>query len=507
MFKRNFMMLRILSLALAIVMCLGFTGCKKTDDDDGSGYWVYESEIITTNDGDSNDADSQTSDGNQGGSNNAQTQSGSGNSQGKDSLENVKTKGKTFTILSSLLPTKEDPDNTLFEKVFFARVREVEKELDVKIKIINTIDPTPANLSASIMAGKKVADVIEVELRNMPALITSGYLKSWNEVPGINVNDSKYIKAYTKLGEIGAKNWGLQYMKPPEVRYCLVMNKNILKSAGIDADNIYNLIESKQWNWDTFLDYAKTTTNPSKGIYGIGGRPDYIVEMLMASNDAKLVTLDGNGKGTPSYTSSKVLESLNFMDALINKEKVAMITSSMRTPNNFTPADYIDEFISGKLAFILEDSWILNQRVKPEVKNFDYGMVMIPMGPSAKNYTSSSEHARVFVVTSTNKELDFTSKVFNALAESPKGYEGDQWWIDDVQADYFQKNDKKSIEMYKKSLDSASWDAGWGIDALKDGFKRKVVYESIVWTGGKTPEATINGIAGTYDKVITDVFK
>lgn len=490
-----------LTLSVALVLC-SFTSCRKKDDD----YSVYESIIELPTDTDSksdNKGDTQS------GNNSASASGGSSASASKGNSGSVTTKGKTFTIVSDLLPAKESKDNQLFEKVFFERVREVEKQYGCTIKIINTLFPSPKNLAPMISAGKKIADVIEVELRNLPALSTGGYLKPWNEIPGINTGDSKYTASYTKLATMGKNVWGLQFEKPPEVRYCLIMNKNLLKAAKINPDDIYSMINNKTWNYDKLIEYAKATTDAGKGIYGVGGRPDYVAEMLLASNNAKLVSMDANGKATATYTSQNVINSMNFLNRMINEDKVFMTASGMFKSGTYDASvpDYTDQFIKGKIAFLFEDSWVLNQQIRPKVKNFDYGMIMIPLGPNGTQYVSPAEHARVFTVTSTNKELDFTAKIFNELAKQPSGYSGDNWWKEEIQLDYFQKGDTKSMDIYLKSLESSTWDLGAGIDAVNKGFKNTVIFDSMFWkTKGLTPEAAIKSLAGTYDKTINDLF-
>ena len=424
-----------LTLSVALVLC-SFTSCRKKDDD----YSVYESIIELPTDTDSksdNKGDTQS------GNNSGSASGGSSASASTGNSGSVTTKGKTFTIVSDLLPAKESKDNQLFEKVFFERVREVEKQYGCTIKIINTLFPSPKNLAPMISAGKKIADVIEVELRNLPALSTGGYLKPWNEISGINTGDSKYTASYTKLATMGKNVWGLQFEKPPEVRYCLIMNKNLLKAAKINPDDIYSMINNKTWN------------------------------------------------------------------RMINEDKVFMTASGMFKSGTYDASvpDYTDQFIKGKIAFLFEDSWVLNQQIRPKVKNFDYGMIMIPLGPNGTQYVSPAEHARVFTVTSTNKELDFTAKIFNELAKQPSGYTGDKWRKEEIQLDYFQKGDTKSMDIYLKSLESSTWDLGAGIDAVNKGFKNTVIFDSMFWkTKGLTPEAAIKSLAGTYDKTINDLF-
>ena len=417
----------------------------------------------------------------------------------------VVTKGKTFTIVSSLLPKRDSKSKVLFEQIFYKRVAEVEKEYGVTIKVVNTLSGDAAHVAPLIQAGKMVANVVETQVRWLPALVSAGYIKPWDQVPGIDLNNPNFSAGYTKVATIGSKHYGLQYMKPPEVRYCVVMNKNLLTKAGIDPNGIYTMINNKTWNFDKLLEYAKKTTNTGKGIYGIGGNPEYLMEMLMNANEARIVTIGSNGKATPTYTSNNVVEALDFMNKLINVEKVYKTTATMAKKTGFYTPDYISEFVQGKCTFLFEDSWVINHSIRPKVKNFDYGMITVPLGPSGKTYTSSSGHARVFYITSTNKELDFTVKIFNALAESPSGYTGDQWWKDEVALDYFQSGDANSPKTYEYLLNNMSFDFGLGMENVFDGFK-DAAFGSIFWNSGKTPSAAIAGIKGNYDKAINDFF-
>lgn len=491
--------------AVCLISCLSIfalsAGCSKNPSD-GSEYSYYESVITVTKDDDGSSGGS----GQQGGSQQG-TQSGSSSAGGTSSsaqLDEVETEGKTFTIVSSLLPDRDAKNITLFERLFYQRVEEVEKEYGVTIKVVNSMGGSAEDVAPMIRAGKMVGNIVETQVRWLSPLISSGYINPWDNVKGVDINNDNLTAGYTKLATIGGKHYGLQFMKPPEVRYCVVMNKNLLKSEGIDPDSIYTMIESKKWNWDTFEQYAIKTTNSTRGIYGMGGNPEYIMEMLLSANNANLVTLNSSGKATPSYTSSNVKQALSFMNKLINTDKVYKTQASMSSKTGFSTPDYTSEFVQGKCTFLFEDSWVLPE-IRSKVKNFDYGMITVPLGPSGKEYTSSSGHARVFYITSTNKELDFTAKIFNALIEPPAGYSGDQWWQDEIMLEYFQSNDKHSMDIYIDSLNSMSFDYGLGLDNLFDGFKN-AAFGAMFWNSGKTTDAAIDSIAGAYDKTITDFF-
>lgn len=489
---------------LSVCLMLSCIGCKKTVTYEE--YLSVEPETPVSGNSNTSEENTPTQDNS---SDNKNNSSNTGTSSTVNKDDKSVTKGKTFTICAPNLPTSVDSDSPLFEKVLFDRIEEVEKKYGCKIKVVNSIPVEMNNLVPLLQAGKDFANVIELDIRKMMPLMTAGYLVPWNEMPNINVNDSKWISGYTQLAKFYGKNYGLQFEKPPELRICMIMNKTLLKSSGVDADGIYDLIKNKKWDFATFRQYAISATKVVNGVttsYGLGGNPMYISNSLICSNDGRLVTLEGN-TAKATYTSQKVVQALNFFNQLVNDDKVFMKTAGMSSKSTYNSSmpDYIKQFIDGKIAFFIEDSWALNQQIKPRVKNFEYGMVSVPMGPSASEYVSCSTHARMFAVPVTNKDKEFTSIIFNALAESPSGYTG-EWYWDDIQADYFQNNDKKSIEIYKNDLNNMVSDLGYSVTALNDNYLNTVVLGSIFWNSGQTPEAALKGLEGAYDSTIASMF-
>ena len=424
----------------------------------------------------------------------------------------IDMKGYTFTIASGWLPTALTPTSTLFERLFFERIKQVEKDYNCKIKIIK-FDGTVDLLRPYIMAGKKVADVIEVMPTYLMADLAAGYFVPWDNVKGINTKDPRWVSAYTKLGTQNGKVFGLQFLKPPEARFCVVFNKTLLKNNGINADGIYNLVRQNKWNFDVMRDYAIKTTKDTNGdgtidTFGIAGKPDYMAVAFLNGNNARLATRQNSGKVTATFDSPASVNALNYYDNLVNKDKVVMVPDAMLSKSTYqsiTDDSYWKAFNSGKVAFFVYESWVLNQYVKPTVKSFDYGMLPIPMGPNAKTYSSPAHLGRVFCVTTTNKEIDKTATIFNALAAPLQGYDKESTWWEDVQTDYFQSKDKNSIEMYKQVLNSSMVDLGVCVSNLHTSYIEDVVYKSIFWKKS-TPAAAVAGIKGMFDDTLNSIY-
>ncbi len=487
----------VLMLALLVS---SFSGCKKTTDDDWySVYSTIEYEDVSGGGDSSKDDDSS-------GKNNSSTGNDSGGKTNK-----IETEGKTFTIMSAYLPQSKSEAQYTFEKLFWERAEEVQKEYGVKIKVISGY-PNTNNLAALIMAGKKVANILETNVEDITGLASAGYIIPWDNVAGVNVKNSNFWAGYTSAATLGTKHYGVQFEKPPELRFCVVVNKTLLANNGIKADEIYTLVKNKKWTFAKFLEYAKAATNTSKGTYGLGGVPSKVAQMLMAANGGKVVTINSAGKASATYTSKNIKNALDWMYDLVNTNKVYYTVAAQFEDGkaNSAAPDYTQAFIDGKIAFLMDDSWVLNQQIRPKVakkgNNISYGLLPVPLGPDAgnKEYTSLSSYARVFTITKTNKEQEFTAKILNALAEYPKGYDKNSWQ-EEIAADYFQSGDTKSLNMYLNLLENMESDPGVGLPRVYSGFIESAM-ETPIFYDKNTPSAAIDAIGTTYNKTIKELF-
>lgn len=426
----------------------------------------------------------------------------------------VNLNGYTFIIASGWMTLESDmgEHTPLFERLFYQRAHQVEKEFNCHIKVAR-VYAKPEILRPYIMAGKKVADVIESMPTWIPQDVALGYLKDWNSVPGINLKDSKWMPYASNLCTYKGKVYGLSYYRPPEARYCVMFNKTLLRKNGINADNIYNLVQNKQWTWDTLRQYAIACTKDTNNdgvpdTYGIVGKPDYIGNAILASFGGSLVANSG-GKYKYSLTSNASRQAMSFYNKLVNQDKVTLFPSSdmsSSTYQNSSDTDYYTPFDNGKAAFLIWESWVLNQYTKASA-NFDYGILPLPLGGSMKNYVSPAQNARVLCLTSTNKtDLSKTVTILNALAQPMNGYQNDSAYWNDVQSDYFQKNDTKSLNMYKLILNSSMQDPGLAVSDLETAFYQKVIFDSILWKNGSTTDAAISSLNGVYDDAINSVY-
>jgi hypothetical protein len=131
-------------------------------------------------------------------------------------------------------------------------------------------------------------------------------------------------------------------------------------------------------------------------------------------------------------------------------------------------------------------------------------MLPIPMGPAADDYVSPAPYGRVFVMTATNKDVRSSAIIFNAIARPLDGADGIDYW-DDVQAEYFQTNDTRSLDMYKLCLDKSSADPGCAVVDLYFDFTHTGGWGSVMFQAA-SPAAALGTMSGKFDSVVDSMY-
>lgn len=499
---------RIVALLMVLAMCFAIVGCQSSKVVRES-YYSYAFEEV---------------EGEQNANNPVQNNNGTDSKKDENNnpdqyVEDLNLKGYKFTVYSVWMAKSEDQAVMSQEKAFYKVAKQIEKKYGCKITVTGSQDLDTDTMRTMIMSGSKVADAVEILAEKMLPYAAAGYIVPW-ENADIDATNKKFIQGYTKMGTIEGKHYGISFLRPPEARMCVVFNKGVVNSAigGGTSDKMYDLVKSKKWNWNKLEEYAlevvkKNTVNNQTNVWGIGGWYDKLIRSLYVSNGATLATVK-NGKGVTTFNSTNMIEAMNFVDRLINTDKV-YDAAKYRDPSTFDTGDnqqYNDAFANGKVAFLFDETYWIDQYFK---KNFDYGILPIPMGPKAKDYMTESGKAKIMTLTSTNaksKDAKKSAAILNMLADGCAAggdlngkYEGETWWQYDLKQDYFRNDKDKNLEMYNICLDTAVVDWGAGVEEFRKTFFRKVGVEAIYGKQG-TVTSAIQGIGSSYDKAVKSAF-
>lgn len=374
--------------------------------------------------------------------------------------EVVDLDGYEFTIASNMLGN--DLKNSEAGRIFAKRIEEVEKAYNCTI----TIKPYK-NVVTQILAGEKVADWVDMDVSGSYEGIAGKYLRPYDTIEGIDVKDSRWNSGYVNLSKYDGLSYGVNFLKPAEVRIGVFFNKTLLKQNGI-TENLYDLVRNKQWSFDKLREYAKKCTKDTDGdgkndVYGILFYDEEIPAISFVNSNGTKVVDVGDGKVTEHFKDSKTLDAMNYLNNLCNVDKSVYVNDTWRSASThgsltLSQTDRARMFVNNQVAFYIGETWVCNQLIKPMNTKIEYGFLPIPLGPDGKEYVSVSHYARNLFVTVTNRDLDKAVPVMNALALPPEGYEGSDWWEEILMSDYFQDGDTDSLEMYKLCLDNMVFD-------------------------------------------------
>jgi len=285
--------------------------------------------------------------------------------------------------------------------------------------------------ATSTMAGKPAAQVFCLQPNWAMMLINRKLLYPVNSSKAVDFTSSKpvewnkdVIDSLTFDGKAYAFSIGYGTSRHATG---LFFNKRLFREAGLDPNLPYDMQKAGTWTWDAFLDLCKKLT---RDINNTGIIDTYamtqdlstdILDALVASNGANYIGRDAKGKFTNATNTPEFLQALQFGIRLKNE-------GVLKPRPEISNWDwYKSEFTDGKTAMLVSPEWMANdlQNMKD-----DWGYVIFPKGPSAKNYRYSTDE-NVMAIPSTYKP-DEVDKILYAvqLWYTPVDQDSDSWKID-----------------------------------------------------------------------------
>lgn len=384
------------------------------------------------------------------------------------------------------------------------RRKEIEQKYNCKI-VGEKQDPGISFLQPLIMSGEKVADVMEMGATQFLPAAAMGYLTPWDDVKNFNMDAPQFVEQYKQVGTYNGKVYGISYLMPPVLRACLFYNKTLLQRYGLTDPN--QLMKENRWTFEEFRKLclaATKDTNSDNVIDTWGLNYFYNYQSIMyfiSANDARMASQNAEGKVTTAFHEPKMLEALQFYYNLMNVDKVIQIhpEDSPDTSLAAKPADsFIQDFVEGGSLFLVGDGWMATQYLAD--MEDDWGLLPLPMGPSANAYVSNASHGNVFCLTSTNKDLDKTAFIWNLFTAPLEGYEKD-WWKEELKDIY---RDEASLLNYETILNSMRVDLGYGQPTLLNDFFMTI--GGTIYKNQKAPAAALDAIKGLYQDVLDSTY-
>ncbi|MBO1005331.1 ABC transporter substrate-binding protein [Pseudogracilibacillus auburnensis] len=294
-----------------------------------------------------------------------------------------------------------------------ARVKEVEEKYNVKIEYsVVPWEEKVNQLTASILAGEPMADLMGLDTNMTAGLVQQDYL-----IPLDDIVDLSSIKINDLLQQMGTFN-GKVYLMKPDVNESggMFYNKTMFEQAGLQDP--FELQEAGEWTWNAMLDAAKKLTTGT--VYGLSGDANLLGEYSIVTNGGQVLDTD---TGELTLDSPEAMEGLEFMASLFHEHKVVKPNEG-DTWNN--PRQYFTEGLVG-----MTQGWVWEADGRKDVP-FEWGYVFWPKGPKADDYVTNVSSAEGMTIPSGVEQPEIVYQIWEDLQLWEFGQEGVYEWFEDV---------------------------------------------------------------------------
>ncbi|MBO4325475.1 MAG: extracellular solute-binding protein [Lachnospiraceae bacterium] len=290
-------------------------------------------------------------------------------------------KGRTYVFSEMDEETARNWRNSgsAYDEAYYDMIGMYESEYDFKIEVKGS-EAAPeeylAMIRASILEDKPAGDIISVNASQAVSLLTDpsgNLLLAYNDIPGGDAINTKWSRGVSELLTVNGKTYGVYNKANAGVG--LYFNKAKLRAAGIDTDALYELQNSRQWDWEAFLSTFGTLFSDKCGTpdcYLLSADAKLTYSALL-SNGTFVITKDDRDLLQVNTEAKEVSEALAFVHKLFES---GVIYAPSQTAESSRQA-----FLDGKTAMIIEDMTFLDTLAEQD--RIEYGFISFPHGPSA----------------------------------------------------------------------------------------------------------------------------
>jgi len=282
-----------------------------------------------------------------------------------------------------------------------------ENDIVIRTKEIASWNEMAQIAATSTMAGKPAAQVFVLQPDWALSLYRQNLLYPVSDNRVVDLKKTNVVdwnKAVNDTFTFNKKIYAFQAGYGDSLHAAVVVwNKRLFREAGLDPNLPYDLQKSGKWTWDEFLNVLKKITRDTNndGKIDVYGMPrdlsTEILDAFVVSNGAQYVGKDPktgkffNASGTPEF-----LQAVQFFMKL-RDEKVLMDRPQGSEWNWHIPA-----FNDGKAAMRIDQQYIAHNDLQ-NMKD-DWGMVLPPKGPRAKDYAVFTDENVMVVPSVYNKD-------------------------------------------------------------------------------------------------------
>ncbi len=325
-----------------------------------------------------------------------------------------KYNGEDFTIITNTddgewtcndFFQEEDSDENVVLSASYARQKLIEETFGVKIRVVDGLTRGDINtlIETANKAGTKDYDLVINDIDHMFTLARGDGLTNLDDIDHLDLTSSAWDQSTLSQTSIGGNNYfatGEITTIDNDATWCLMFNKQVAKNVGIgesdELPSIYELVETKKWTLDKFIEYCNLYQYLDKtgdGLtvddqYPVATTIDFITGLFYGANNRIVVKDEADIPYLPALSDNMV----NKIEKIISiYYKPNMITFDCHDYKNVNPACHLlaqQMFEENRSLFYSE---VMQCVTRLRNMNVDFGVVPMPKADeSQKNYTAHS---------------------------------------------------------------------------------------------------------------------
>lgn len=274
-------------------------------------------------------------------------------------------------------------------------------------------------------------------VRDDPAItsaMASGLMYDLSTLDCLDFSDTKYQRnklheQYSKGSEIYAMFAGYS-----EGRTGVYFNKQVLKDAGIEPEDIYDMQANGTWTWDAFDEMMgkvqrDTNNDGIDDIYGLTVNEGNMTMAAVYSNGSELIGKDASGY-VYKLEDPATVEALEWTVEMFNKY-------DNHDPEGAAWDYYKEEFLNGVVGFLVEDEYAGTPGNFLEDAEFEIGFVMFPAGPQGKLVNCWSNNPACIANVYDAETAWKIAFAYDLFTNEPAGYEDYNSYLSRARAGIF----------------------------------------------------------------------
>lgn len=377
---------------------------------------------------------------------------------------------------------------------------EIQEKYNFTIKRDNVYSYTDMQTTYvnGVMANDPMCQLFYLYQEMVSEPLMKGLMKDLSKLPELDFTEEKWNSTVTNLMSIGDGIWGMSNEDEP--RGGIFFNKRLLREAGIDENEPYDLQAANEWTWEVFEDYCKKLTKDTDGDgktdqYAMASFSKYYLPMCAANNNATFIDRDADGKYVNAITTDEFKYAMNWGVDLINKGYV------MPKPDPSAAWDwYKAAFRDGECAMQTAEVYEISAFADMED---DWGFVMFPYNqknPDATNKQTPNDNVVVMPVCFDDDTAEKIAFAYDLYTEPTPGYTIDEAYKEQY---YDQFRDDRAVDetlamMHEEEHKQTSY-----LPMVSDIDYGDFCYG--VYAGAATPAKKIEELSSMWDKKIEDV--